>query len=209
MSEAKIALVVAAARNGVIGVQNKLPWSLPTELKRFKEITTGHPLIMGRKTYEAIGRPLPNRDNIVVTRGEIMDDPRVHTVNSVEEGIALARRFAKTRKVDEIMIVGGGQIYEQTLSLAQRIYLTRVEMDAEGDTVFPDLSPERWREIAREEFKAGPDDNADFTILTLDRAGLNPRLTNSDSRTGERACLRAHRYFIMCWMRSAIRRCMR
>lgn len=170
MSEARIALVVAAARNGVIGARNQLPWSLPTELKRFKDLTTGHPIIMGRKTYEAIGRPLPDRDNIVVTRGEIMEDPRVHTVNSVEEAIALARRFAATRKVDEIMIAGGGQIYEQTLPLAQRIYLTRVDMEVEGDTVFPDLNPERWREIAREEFKAGPEDNADYSIVTLDRA---------------------------------------
>ena len=170
MTDIKIALVVAAARNGVIGIQNALPWNLPSELQRFKELTTGHPLIMGRNTYEAIGRPLPNRDNIVVTRGEIMDDPSVHTVNSIEEAIALARRFAVTRGVDEIMIVGGGQIYEQTLKLADRIYFTRVEMDAEGDTLFPDLSPERWREISREEFKAGPQDNADFTVLTLDRA---------------------------------------
>ena len=86
MSDAKIALVVAAARNGVIGIRNQFPWSLPTELKRFKELTTGHPLIMGRNTYEAIGRPLPDRDNIVVTRGQVMDDARVHTVNSIEEG---------------------------------------------------------------------------------------------------------------------------
>ena len=170
MTDIKIALVVAAARNGVIGIQNALPWNLPSELQRFKELTTGHPLVMGRNTYEAIGRPLPNRDNIVVTRGEIMDDPSVHTVNSIEEAIALARRFAVNRGVEEIMIVGGGQIYEQTLKLADRIYFTRVEMDAEGDTLFPDLSPARWREISREEFKAGPQDNADFTVLTLDRA---------------------------------------
>ena len=170
MTGIKISLVVAAARNGVIGIQNTLPWTLPSELKRFKELTTGHPLVMGRKTYEAIGQPLAKRDNIVVTRGEIMDDPTVHTVNSVEEGIALAKRFAVNRKVDEIMIIGGGQIYEQTLPLADRIYFTSVDMDVEGDTLFPNLSPERWREIAREEHKAGPDDSADYTIVTLDRA---------------------------------------
>lgn len=170
MPDIKISLVVAAARNGVIGIQNSLPWNLPSELKRFKELTSGHPVIMGRTTYEAIGRPLPDRDNIVLTRGDIIDDPTVHTVNSIEEAISLAKRFAVHRKVDEIMVVGGGQIYEQTLSMADRIYFTRVEMDADGDTLFPDLSPERWREISREEHKAGPDDNADFTILTLDRA---------------------------------------
>ena len=170
MPDIKIALVVAAARNGVIGIQNTVPWTLPSELKRFRELTTGHPIIMGRNTYEAIGRPLADRDNIVVTRGEIMEDPTVHTVNSIEEAIALATKFAINRKVKEIMVVGGGQIYEQTSPLAHRIYFTRVEMDAEGDTLFPDLNPERWKEIGREEHKAGPDDNADFTIVTLDRA---------------------------------------
>jgi dihydrofolate reductase len=170
MTDIKIALVVAAARNGVIGIHNSLPWNLPSDLKRFKELTTGHPVIMGRNTYEAIGKPLADRDNIVLTRGEIMDDPSVHTVNSIEEAVALAKRFAVNRGVDEVMVVGGGQIYEQTLPLADRIYFTRVEMDAQGDTLFPDLSPGRWREISREEIKAGPEDNADFTILTLDRA---------------------------------------
>jgi dihydrofolate reductase len=99
MSDIKISLVVAVARNGVIGVQNTLPWKLPSELKRFKELTIGHPMIMGRTTYEAIGRPLVDRDNIVVTRGEIIDDPRVHTVNSIEEAIALAN--------SNTLIVGG------------------------------------------------------------------------------------------------------
>lgn len=170
MPDIKVALVVAAARNGVIGIHNTLPWTLPSELKLFKELTTGHPIVMGRKTYEAIGRPLKDRENIVVTRGEIIDDPTVHTVNSIEEGIALATRFAINRKVKEVMVVGGGQIYEQTLPLADRIYFTKVDMEVEGDTLFPDLNPERWKEIARKEHKAGPDDNADFTIVTLDRA---------------------------------------
>ncbi len=170
MADIRISLVVAAARNGVIGMQNALPWKLPSDLKRFKEITTGHPIVMGRKTYEAIGQPLMDRDNIVVTRGEIIEDPTVHTVNSIEEAIALAKRFAINRGVDEIMVVGGGQIYEQTLPMAHRIYFTRVDMDVEGDTVFPKLNAERWKETAREDMKAGPKDNADFSFLTLDRA---------------------------------------
>ena len=170
MSKPKLALVVAAARNHVIGEHNRLPWSLPSEQKRFKEITIGHPLIMGRKTYEGIGRPLPGRDNIVLTRGEIIDDPTVHTVNSIEEGIALAERFAISRGVDEIMVIGGGQVYAQTLPQAQRIYFTRVDMDATGDTTFPKIDPQKWHETAREDHKAGPNDNADFSIMTLDRA---------------------------------------
>jgi len=170
MADIRISLVVAAARNGVIGMQNALPWKLPSDLKRFKEITVGHPIVMGRKTYEAIGQPLMDRDNIVITRGEIIEDPTVHTVNSIEEAIALAKRFAINRGVDEIMIAGGGQIYEQTLAIADRIYFTRVDMEVDGDTVFPNLNPERWTETAREDMKAGPKDNADFTFLTLDRA---------------------------------------
>ncbi len=174
MSEAKITLVVAMARNRVIGVQNRLPWYLPTELKQFKKLTSGHPMIMGRKTYEAIGRPLPDRDNIVVTRGEVMEDPRVHTVNSIEEGLALAQRFAINRGVDQIIIAGGGQIYEQTLAKAQRIYLTEVDMEIEGDTMFPELNPKRWKEVGREDFKAGPEDNADFSIVTYERIAPRP-----------------------------------
>ncbi len=170
MADIRICLVAVASRNGVINTDGRPPWSVPSELRRFKALTEGHPIILGRNAYLAIGRPLADRDNIVVTRGEIVDDPRVHTVNSVEEAIALATRFAVNRKVDEIMVIGGWQIYEQTLPLADRVYFTRVEMDVEGDTLFPNLNPERWREVDRQEHKAGPKDNADFTTLIYDRA---------------------------------------
>jgi dihydrofolate reductase len=173
----RISLVVAVSRNGVIGARNELPWSLPSDLKHFRKITLRHPVIMGRRTWESIGKPLKDRDNIVVTRGEIINHPEVHTVNSIEEAIALAERFAKRRRKDEIMVIGGGQIYEQIRPKATRIYLTRVHMDVEGDTFFRDPDPARWVEVERKEFKAGPKDSADFTLITLDRTRPAPAKT--------------------------------
>jgi hypothetical protein len=114
-------LVVAVSDNGVIGVRNALPWRLPSELKRFKQLTMKRPIIMGRRTYESIGRALPGRDNIVVTEGHVIDNPDVHTVNSVEEALALAERLARSRRVSEIMIIGGAQIFEQTRPLGSRL----------------------------------------------------------------------------------------
>ena len=165
----KISLVVAMANNGIIGRHNELPWKLPSELKWFKELTTGHPLIMGRKTYESIGRPLPGRDSIVLTRGKIMDNPEVHTVNSFEEAVALAEKFAKKRGVNEIMVIGGGQIFDRLRDEADRIYLTRVNMDAEGDTVFAEPEPDKWREVSCEEHEAQEGDTCDYSICVYDR----------------------------------------
>jgi dihydrofolate reductase len=173
----RISLVVAASRNGVIGAHNELPWSLPSDLKHFKKLTLRHPVIMGRRTYESIGKPLADRDNIVVTRREIIDNPQVYTVNSIEEAIALAERFAKRRRKDEIMVIGGGQIYAQIRPKATRIYLTRVHMDVEGDTFFADPDPSRWAEVERKEVKAGPKDSADFAMITLDRTRPAPSAT--------------------------------
>ncbi len=170
MAEPRISLVVAAARNGVIGTRNSLPWSLPSDMKRFKELTIGHPVIMGRHTYESIGRPLADRDNIVLSSGGYIDHPQVYTVNSIEEAIALAKRFAVSRGVDEIMVIGGGQVYAKTLPMAHRIYFTEVDLDVDGDTEFPEFDRAKWRETSREDHKAGPNDAADFSILTLERA---------------------------------------
>ncbi len=164
-----IALVVAMAENGVIGRLNELPWRLPSELRHFKRLTMGHPVIMGRKTFESIGRALPGRDNIVLTRGKIMEDPAVLTVNSFEEAVALGERLARKRGVDEIMVIGGGQIFERLRPQAQRIYLTRVHMEAEGDTVFPEPEPEIWEEVSREYHPAEAGDTCDYTLCVYER----------------------------------------
>ena len=165
----RLSLVVAAAENGVIGKLGKLPWHLPSELRLFRRRTMGHPVIMGRRTYESIGHPLDGRDNIVITRGAIMDNADVLTANSIEEAVALAERLAERRGVDEIFVIGGSQIFEALAPEADRIYFTRVHMKAEGDRFFPDPEPGRWRGIAREEHRAGPGDSADYTIITYER----------------------------------------
>ena len=126
MAEPKVALILAMSKNGVIGEQNALPWSLPTDLKHFKKITTGHPVVMGRNTFDSIGAPLPDRDNIVLTRTGAVDDPGVCTANSLEEACSLAKRFASARKAREIMIIGGGDVFEQVRGMADKVYLTTV-----------------------------------------------------------------------------------
>lgn len=166
---ARRALVVAVSANGVIGVRNALPWRLPSELRRFKRLTMKRPLIMGRRTHESIGRALPGRDNIVITEGGVIDNPDVHTVNSVEEALALAERLAKSRRAAEVMIIGGAQIFEQTRPLADRIYLTRVHLEVEGDTFWKDLNPARWQEVKSHRYKAEKGDEADYTMLVYDR----------------------------------------
>jgi dihydrofolate reductase len=162
-------LVVAVSANGVIGVRNALPWRLPSELRRFKRLTMKRPIIMGRRTYESIGRALPGRDNIVVTEGHVIDNPDVHTVNSVEEALALAERLARSRRASEIMVIGGAQIFEQIRPLADRVYLTRVHKEVEGDTHWTDLDPARWQEVKSRRYKAEDGDEADYTMFVYDR----------------------------------------
>ncbi len=168
-----LALVVAVARNGVIGEHNGLPWKLPSELRRFRDITTGHPCIMGRKTWEGIGKPLKNRDNIVLSRGAPIAVAGVISVATLDAAIAAANSCAKARGAGAIMIIGGGEIYRQTLPLATRVYFTRVDMDASGDTYFPELSPQDWIEVAREQHVPGPNDSCGYVILTLDRRPIH------------------------------------
>jgi dihydrofolate reductase len=143
----KLAIIVAAARNGVIGNNNQLPWHLPQDLKYFKSVTLGKPVIMGRKTYESIGRPLPGRTNIVVTRSADWKVDGVVVVNSLEQALAAARSAlaASATSVTEAMIIGGAEIYRSALPLVDRIYLTRVEVDIEGDAFFPALSDTEWQ----------------------------------------------------------------
>ena len=165
----RIALVVAMAENRVIGVDGDLPWRLSSDLKYFKSVTMGKPIVMGRKTFASIGRPLPGRDNIVITRNAEFAPDGVHVAADVAAALSLAHTLAKEKGADEICIIGGGEIYRQTLDLADRIYLTEVHMTADGDTVFPDLRPADWREVSRSAQTAGEGDSADFSLVVLDR----------------------------------------
>lgn len=140
MSE--IVLVVAVAENGVIGWGGAMPWHLPADLAHFKRVTWGHPIVMGRRTFEAIGRALPGRRNIVLTRSGFKA-PGVETTVSLEQALAL------TGNASQVMIIGGAELYRTALPLVQRIYLTRIHASPEGDTFFPDLAPTQWREVER------------------------------------------------------------
>lgn len=142
-----IALIVAVANKGVIGADNQLPWRLPEDLRYFKQKTLGKPVIMGRKTYQSIGRPLPGRANIVVTRQPHWSaHPDLRVAGGLEEAIALAAEAMP--EATEAMVMGGAEIYRQALPLAQRIYLTRVELEVPGDAHFPPLAPENWRQVS-------------------------------------------------------------
>lgn len=143
----KLAIIVAAAKNGVIGKNNQLPWHLPQDLKYFKSITLGKPVIMGRKTYESIGRPLPGRVNIVVTRDQSWQaDSSVIVVNGLESAIVAARKaiLDSATRISEAMIIGGAEIYRESLQWVDKIYLTEVDLEPEGDAFFSSLDGRIW-----------------------------------------------------------------
>ena len=159
-----ISLIVAMDRNRLIGRGNALPWRLPADLAHFKSITMGKPIVMGRKTYESIGRPLPGRHNIVISRNPDFAAPGCTVVVSVDAALAAAGA------APEIMVIGGAQLYAELLPLAQRVYLTRIDAAFEGDAWFPPLDGEVWRECQRAEY--APDDNNPYpyAFLVLERA---------------------------------------
>ncbi|WP_346699544.1 dihydrofolate reductase [uncultured Alistipes sp.] len=143
-----LSLIVAVAQNGVIGDRNALLWHISEDLKHFKALTSGHPVVMGRKTYESLGRPLPNRTNVVVSRQEL-EIPGCRVVHSLDEALAL---FPGD---EEVFIIGGAQIYAEALPRADRFYLTRVFHDYEGDTRFPEWDEAQWRLVSSEAFPCG------------------------------------------------------
>ncbi|MDH3339022.1 MAG: type 3 dihydrofolate reductase [Gammaproteobacteria bacterium] len=158
-----ISLIVAASINNVIGAEGKLPWRLSSDLKRFKALTTGKPIVMGRLTFESIGRPLPGRQNIVITRQADYQAAGCDVVHSIDAAVAAAG------DATEIMIIGGGHIYQQFLPLAERIYLTRVRVEIDGDVFLPDFDSADWREISSEECAADEANDYDFVVTTLER----------------------------------------
>lgn len=133
-----ISIIVAVAANGVIGSGNRMPWHIPEDLKRFKAITTGHPVVMGRKTFESLGRPLPNRTNVVITRNRDYRAEGATVVGSLYEALAL---FGQD---EEIFIIGGGEIYKQAMEIAEKLYITRIRHEFDGDTYFPDIDGDKW-----------------------------------------------------------------
>ncbi len=163
-----ISIIVAMDENGVIGKNSKgMPWHLPADLKRFKEITTGKPVIMGRVTYNTIGKPLPNRQNIVLTRDPAFSAPGVEVARSVDEAIE------KAKQAEEIMVIGGANIYKQFLPLVGRLYVTRIHAAFEGDTYFPKVNWDEWREITRESHEPDGKNPYPYTFLVYERTNLS------------------------------------
>ena len=165
----KTSLVVAVARNRVIGRDNDLPWRLPEDLKFFKRVTMGKPMIMGRRTYESIGKPLPGRTNIVVTRNPAYEAQGVVVTTSLKKAVELAEEVARREGVEEATIIGGAEIFRESLGFADRIYLTEVHAEVEGDVLFPEYDRRHWRETFREDRKADEKHPFDYSFVTLER----------------------------------------
>jgi dihydrofolate reductase len=170
-----LVLVVAVADNGVIGQGGRLPWRLKSELAHFRSVTMGKPIVMGRKTYRSIGRPLPGRTNIVVSRDPTFAAPGIVAAPSLETALAAAHGDALRRGVTEIAIVGGAGIYADTMALADRLVITRVHLQPAGDITFPAIDATVWNETERTEHAAGAGDEAGFTVLVYERAGGSTR----------------------------------
>jgi dihydrofolate reductase len=164
-----LVLVVAVAENGVIGQGGRLPWRLKSELAHFRRATMGKPVVMGRKTHLSIGRPLPGRTNIVVSRDRAFARPGVLVAPSVEAALTAARGDARRRGASEIAVIGGAGIYKDAIGVADRLLLTRVHLRPSGDTMFPPIDPNIWEEAQRSEHPAGPGDDASFTVLAYER----------------------------------------
>lgn len=165
----KIVLVAAVGENNVIGRDGQLPWRLKSDLRHFRALTLDRPVIMGRKTFQSIGKPLDRRSNIVITRDRTFTAPGTEIAPSFAAALELARKDAERRGVDEIMVIGGGDVFEATLPMAARLEITHVHANPEGDAYFPPIDPAQWREVTREERAAGPDDSASFAVATYVR----------------------------------------
>lgn len=160
----RIALIVAADEHGGIGQDGMMPWHLPADLAHFKQVTMGRPIIMGRKTFDAIGRVLPGRRNIVVTRDPAWYHPAVSIANSLDQALGLAEELG-----DEVFVIGGGQLYAEALPRAERVHLTRVDGVFDADTFFPELDPREWRLVEREDREADHANHYAMSFQTWER----------------------------------------
>nr|AOT83001.1 hypothetical protein [uncultured bacterium] len=171
----RISMISAVAENGVIGANKDMPWSISTDLKFFRKTTTGKPVIMGRRTFESIcsslGKPLPNRTNIVITRDRTYAHEGAEVVGNLKDALTFAEHVAEVEGVDEIMVVGGGQIYAEAMSSASTLYITRVHATPEGDTCFPKIDASEWDLTENTPFDRGEKDTADTSLEIYRRRG--------------------------------------
>ena len=164
-----LVLVAAVADNGVIGRGGGLPWRLKSDLRNFRAVTMGKPVVMGRKTFASIGKPLPGRTNIVVSRNRDFAAPGVVVAPSIEAALAAARGDALRRSADAVAVIGGADLYAVTIGNADRLVITHVHLRPAGDTKFPVIDPLLWQEVERSEHAPGPDDAAGYTVLVYER----------------------------------------
>lgn len=170
-----VALIAAVAENGVIGHGNAIPWRIPSDFAHFKRMTMGKPLIMGRKTFESIGRPLPGRTSIVVSRQEGYQPQGVLVISSLEAALDRAQEIAKADRANEVMIGGGAEIYRQAMPFADRMYLSVVALEPEGDAFFPAIDFEQWKPAGEINVAAHPNDSAAFRVRVYRRNPLARR----------------------------------
>ncbi|MGB3621688.1 dihydrofolate reductase [Ketobacter sp. MCCC 1A13808] len=161
-----ISLIVAKADNNVIGLDNKMPWHIPAELQHFKARTMGKPIIMGRKTFQSLGRVLPGRPHVVISRSEQKLPERCYPSASLPQAIELAQSLTEG---DEVVVIGGAEIYQQALELVDRMYVTEVHLAPQGDTFFPEIDQTVWQEIQREDFAVHDDSAIAYSIVTYQR----------------------------------------
>ena len=167
MSPPHFSILVAMAKNRVIGRNNALPWQLSPDLKRFKQLTMGHHIVMGRKTYESIGRLLPGRTSVIVTRQPDYQVPGAIVAGSIAEALKVC---SEGKEMDqESFVIGGAEIYQQALGLCQRMYVTEIQQEFDGDALFPEFDPQEWREISREKHRLDEDDGLEYHFVVLDR----------------------------------------
>lgn len=162
--------MAAMAENRTVGINNALPWHLPEDLKYFKRTTSGKAIIMGRKTYESIGRPLPNRTNIVISRNPEFQAEGIRVVRTLEDAIELAESVNEINGVDEVMVIGGAAIYELALPKADRLYLTHVHADVHGDAFFPEVDFKQFKQVARDDYFADDKNPYDYSFVIYDRS---------------------------------------
>lgn len=158
-----LAIIVALSENNVVGIENRLPWKISADLRRVKALTMGHHILMGRKTHESIGKPLPGRTNVIISRNGNYSAEGCVIVNSLDAALELAKQDP------EIFVFGGGEIFKQALPLVQKIYMTRVHTNIDGDTYFPELNPEEWQLTEEERHAADEKNEFDYSFLTYER----------------------------------------
>lgn len=168
-----LSMIIAAAENRVMGKDNQMPWHLPNDLQYFKRSTMGKPMIMGRKTYESLGKPLPGRPHIIITRQTTYQAPnaneQVQVVTNLADAIIAAQALVADTEEQEVMVIGGAEICSLAFPQTERLYLTQVHAEVDGDVYFPEFNPDEWREVSREDYQASENNPYDYSFIVFER----------------------------------------